>query len=234
MVNKLVFCLLFVFLSSRQTKAQELAADQFGSDYKKAEQWLQTTASHWDQMALEGYNIPLAKAIIFPELLRYNQLRDKLELFGLQVLYIQFGKDYADFSIGPFQMKPSFAELIEQSGKNVSNNTTRKDRIDLLNTTAGQFIYLRRFLQWMDKTYAGKPWHSMEEKIRFYATAYNAGFNRPEKYLTAMLKRKYFRITEMSTDTFNYATIAFWYYQTRETSANNQFVYLYGNNPFTP
>lgn len=234
MVNKLTICLLFLLIAGQASNAQELIAKQFGSDCKKAEQWLQTNTAEWDKMALEGYNIPLSKAIIFPELLRYNQLRDKLEIFGLQVLYIQFGKDYADFSIGPFQMKPSFAELIEKTGKNPAIITNRKERIDLLNTTAGQFIYLRSFLRWMDKTYAHKKWHSMEEKIRFYATAYNCGFNKPESFLNAMLYKKFFRITETSTDSYNYATIAVSYYQTSESLVNNQFVYLYGNNYYTP
>lgn len=45
--------------------------------------------------------------------MRYNALKDDIESESLKVLYVQFGKTYADFSIGVFQMKPSFAEGVE-------------------------------------------------------------------------------------------------------------------------
>ena len=50
-------------------------------------------------------------AIFFPELIRYSFIRDLLETTALEYLYIENGKNYADFSIGRMQMKPSFIEI---------------------------------------------------------------------------------------------------------------------------
>jgi len=53
-------------------------------------------------------------SIVFPELIRFNAIQDKIETFALQSLYVKYGKDYANFSVGPFQVKPSFAESLEK------------------------------------------------------------------------------------------------------------------------
>ena len=52
-------------------------------------------------------------AILFPELIRYSVYKDFFETQALELLYIDYGKKTADFSIGRFQMKPSFAEAVE-------------------------------------------------------------------------------------------------------------------------
>ena len=53
-------------------------------------------------------------AIVFPELIRYSKLQDVIESNDLKVLYVQFGDTYSNFSIGRFQMKPSFCEQLEK------------------------------------------------------------------------------------------------------------------------
>ena len=53
-----------------------------------------------------------AAAVAFPELLRYASLRDRLETAALETLYVRNGR--GDFSIGPLQMKPSFAQRVEE------------------------------------------------------------------------------------------------------------------------
>ena len=62
---------------------------------------------------------PVAISIIFPEIVRYSALRDKVEISLLKTLYVNLGEDYADFSIGQFQMKPSFAEAIRRKADSV-------------------------------------------------------------------------------------------------------------------
>ena len=85
----------------------------FGSDWEKAESFISENES-WMKQLSEKYDVPypLAIAVVFPELIRYSALRDKMEITLLKALYINLGEDYADFSIGKFQMKPSFAESI--------------------------------------------------------------------------------------------------------------------------
>jgi hypothetical protein len=59
-----------------------------------------------------GIEYAYAVAVIFPELVRYSALRDMIEISLLKTLYVNLGEEYADFSVGPFQMKPSFAEEV--------------------------------------------------------------------------------------------------------------------------
>jgi len=89
--------------------------DIFGDDWKKAVIF-EKENRYWMEPALAENNIsyPLAVAVIFPELVRYSALLDKIEITLLKTLYINLGDDYANFSIGQFQMKPSFAELIRE------------------------------------------------------------------------------------------------------------------------
>ncbi len=54
-----------------------------------------------------------AISIVLPELIRWNALQDIMETTALELLYVEKGKDGADFSIGYFQMKPSFIENLE-------------------------------------------------------------------------------------------------------------------------
>ncbi len=59
-------------------------------------------------------------AIIYPELLRYNYLKDFFETSSLELVYVNYGSEAADFSIGHFQMKPSFVEQLEKYSKSHS------------------------------------------------------------------------------------------------------------------
>ena len=56
-------------------------------------------------------------SIVAPEITQYSFIRNTLESYTLNVLYVQYGRAYADYSIGFFQMKPSF---IEEHGKTYS------------------------------------------------------------------------------------------------------------------
>jgi len=87
----------------------------FGDDWKKA-MLFESENRSWMEPVLAKNHIsyPLAIAIIFPELVRYSALRDKMEITLLKALYINLGENYANFSIGQFQMKPSFAEMVRE------------------------------------------------------------------------------------------------------------------------
>ena len=61
------------------------------------------------------YNVDpkLLSSIVFPELIRYSHLKDKVEISALYSLYVLFGKEFSNYSVGMFQMKPSFIEKLE-------------------------------------------------------------------------------------------------------------------------
>ena len=129
-------------------------------------------------------------AIGFPELLRYSALQNRLETVFLETLYVKKGRHYANFSIGRFQMKPSFAETLEQycqkylahQSSNIYHyravgiNNIRKARVKRLNNLSWQLKYLRSFYLSLNHRFAHKRFASRAQKLRFFASAYNFGF----------------------------------------------------------
>lgn len=156
--------------------------------------------AEWYQI-WEQYDIPcdIAEAVIFPELIRYSMFQDKMESGAVKTLYITKGKEGCDFSIGRFQMKPSFAEDLEKrwmrSGlareydlyfDTKDNETARKIRITRLEKEEWQCIYLAVFLKMLyldygsvnkqgEYTQEGIDALPLNEQVRLAATAYNRG-----------------------------------------------------------
>lgn len=128
--------------------------------------------------------------IIAPELSQYNSLVDAGETYALQVLYVQKGKAYSNFSIGYFQMKPSFAEFIEEQVKRDSiltlfypdfafggnNRQSRVERVRRLSDLNWQLKYLQMFCILVGKKYSDMKFNSELDKFKFYASVYNIGF----------------------------------------------------------
>lgn len=149
----------------------------------------------------QEYGVPcdIAEAVIFPELIRYSTLQDKVETGAVRSVYISKGSDGCDFSIGRFQMKPSFVENLEKrwmrSGlareynlyfDTKDNEMARKVRISRLEKEEWQCIYLAVFLKmlYLDYGSVDKQGRHMQdgletlpadEQVRLAATAYNRG-----------------------------------------------------------
>lgn len=163
--------------------------------------------------------------IVAPELSQYNQINDYWELYALKALYAQNGPGYADFSVGCFKMKPSFIENLEAF---VSSNETLKKRyidilfdapdikaarvtrVERLETVEWQIRYLGVFCDVMNLKFKNKHYGSNEEKLVFYATAYNSGFHKTEGEIQGMYNKKLFPAN--AKEPFNYAEIAKWFY----------------------
>ncbi len=136
-------------------------------------------------------------AIAFPEVIRYNSFSDLIETSANRIAYINRGKKASDFSIGYFQMKPSFVEDLERfvvNSKNLKKYTSiviqgkdekksREERINRLENLQWQLRYLKVFYQVLDQKYKNIAFRSTDEKIRLYATAYNYGFLQPEQVI---------------------------------------------------
>ena len=169
------------------------------------------------------------QSIVSPEVMRYNSLKDGVEAESLRTLYVQFGKDYANFSIGLFQMKPTFAEEVETKSKQLlpdsiykelqlvytatGDEGIRKERVERLQDEDWQLIYLTAFVAICNKTYVHKKFVSATEKLQWYATVYNAGFNKTEAYITKKILQDNFYLNQnMPGKKFKYAAIAAWFY----------------------
>jgi hypothetical protein len=207
----------------------------FGDDWKKAEAF-EKENRYWIEPLLRKNNIsyPEAISIIFPELIRYSALRDKMEISLLKTLYVNLGEEYADFSIGAFQMKPSFAETIRdesstylgrRSGilfKNASDyddiKDFRKSILRDLEDRESQVVYLISFIRICEKKFNMSRLNELS-RIKFLATAYNFSIDKTALQIQKMADKKFFNITVLKTECYSYSDISlFWY---RYSKTNN-------------
>lgn len=180
-------------------------------------------------LAKNHISYPVAVAVIFPELVRYSALRDKMEITLLKALYINLGEDYANFSIGHLQMKPSFAELIRDLSPSVLSRKSgiifksisefddirnfRKSIVIDLEDPKTQFNYLIAFLKICEKKYKTNRKDNIG-RIKFLATAYNFGIDKSAEQIENMVNKKFFNTKLFKTENYSYADVSlFWYNQ---------------------
>jgi hypothetical protein len=227
-----VFILILLLLFSRgllrNSSGQSLNYPEiFGDDWKKAEQFVADNEK-WIRPVLEKYRVDYfeAIAVIFPELVRYSALRDKMEITLLKALYINIGEEYANFSIGHFQMKPSFAVSVINDGMNLTGRKKPQLRdstgyedirsyraaiVSSLEDIHSQVEYLVIFFKIAGKRFDLKK---MEEpsRIRFLATAYNYGFIHTEGEIKDMSARKFYSAKLVSREFYSYSDISLYWY----------------------
>ena len=144
----------------------------YNTDYESALEFLKGENKAFNFVA-HKYKLDkkLLQSIIFPELLRYNLFQNFIETKALELLYINGGTEAADFSIGSFQMKPSFVEKLEHlaaadensnwaenyfelcSYGNIDLKSQRKERIERLSSLSWQLKYLCFFCHYIQKKY---------------------------------------------------------------------------------
>lgn len=229
MLKRVIFVLAlglpFVFAT-----AQEDYGKIFSSDYSKANQFF-VTEENWINDIIDSFHLKRKeiKAIVFPELIRYNSIQDKIETFALESLYIQHGKTYANFSIGRFQIKPSFAECIEidfikMFGESalkkflktivvdtMQNIASREARLKRIKDEETQLTYVCLFFKIMEQKYP--IWKTDKEKIRFFASAYNSAYRKSAKEIKEFANKNFFYAGFIPTKKYCYADIAWYYFQ---------------------
>jgi len=228
-VKLLFFILIFSFLLSPIYSQQLNYRKVFGEDWLRAVTFEKENRS-WMEPVLARYNISyrMAIAVIFPELVRYSALRDKMEITLLKALYINLGDEYADFSIGQFQMKPSFAELIlEETSPKMNKNpplelksrshfddlvSYRKAIVSDLENTRSQFNYIIAFFKICDKKFNTERKGELQ-KLKFIATAYNYGIDKTAAQIDTMIDKKFFNTKLFKTENYSYADVSMFWYQ---------------------
>jgi len=200
----------------------------FGEDWVKAEAFEMENRG-WIDSALRKNHIsyPLAISVIFPELVRYSALRDKMEISLLKTLYINLGDDYANFSIGVFQMKPSFAELIREDAPKIAGHRKvlqdksrfsdikefRKSIVNDLENPKTQIYYLIAFMKLCEVRYKSDSMDT-QSQVKFLATVYNFGIDKTESEIDSMSDKKFFNTKIFSTKNYSYPDISlYWYNQ---------------------
>ena len=227
---------LFILFSDPALPQATDYAELFGSDWHKALAFERENRS-WMEPLLEKNNIPydFAIALIFPELVRYSALRDKMEITLLKALYINLGETYANFSIGQFQMKPSFAEMIRRDAPSVLGRRSglvfrqpdefkhisdyRKSIVADLEDPQSEFLYLVAFYKIANKKFRINRLDE-GEKLRFLSTAYNYGLDRSQEEIESMTDKKFFNTKLFKTENYSYAEISIFWYDNYRTIKN--------------
>lgn len=132
----------------------------------------------------------IVESIVYPEIMRYSALQDEIERSLVNGMYVRYGLSQGDFSIGIFQMKPSFVEALERRWNlsdtlpahcqlyfNTMNRTeiSRSNRIRKMSETDGQCLYAAVFVRLMYHYFVELSGYSVPDQIRLIATAYNHG-----------------------------------------------------------
>lgn len=238
-MNKFFSGLLLMFLLFHSTKStnrsQNIVFEKvFGDKYNRAIQIITSYKAETNKLfSSDSIFANQIIAIAFPELLRYSPTQDLIESKALELLYARYGsEDGIDFSIGYFQMKPSFAEKLENYviGKEKFNCfknlyqyksqdiiSLRKERINRLKNFSWQISYLNCFYHVIQDRFPDYVHKNTIEKLRFFATAYNRGFHHGEKEILKWFNFKTFPHGEIffaeKHTQYNYAEIAIYFYQ---------------------
>jgi len=227
-----------LFIGARVLLAPQTGSDAgedyrviFGERYAEAEDYLAERPWIAEAIRLPPEEMRIALSVVFPEIIRFSFLQDKIQLRALKVLYVQYGRKYANFSVGHFQMKPSFIEQIEADWNRLSSaeekaalgiasfdpgdtSEARKNRVLRLDETRWQVDYLRLFMAIMRKRYGNVTFSSVEDRLRFYATAYNAGYSGGAERLRRRMEESHFHLELFSPKrTYNYADVAVFYFR---------------------
>jgi hypothetical protein len=223
----IMLCLLLVWGSS--TAFSINYQKEFGDDWTQAEKFVKEHRTEWKQIFEEfEVDADIATAIVFPELIRYSRWQDAIETAAVNGLYISGGKEKANFSIGRFQMKPSFAEEIDEEWNKSKlarefnflfdtrdASDARRNRLKRLGTLEGQCRYLAIFIRLMFLRHPRLQTLPKEQQIRFLATAYNRSHTASWEQNLRMQKQCHFHtdmIKTRSTKTYRYSDIAVTFY----------------------
>ena len=233
---KITPCLIFLFLffpAPGGITLQCIEPEQdyrkiFGGDWDKAEEFTRDNGEWMKRLSkILDISYPEAVSVVFPELVRYSALRDRIEVGLLQTLYINLGDEYADFSTGFFQMKPSFAEAVHlnshllrgrlknyfrnRAGKN-SPREFRKDIVEDMQKPWLQFIYLAAFIKICEARFNLSDLDA-EQRILFLSTAYNYSFLKNHDQILAMTGARYFTAGTTSSRQFAYSDISLYWFR---------------------
>lgn len=206
-------------------------AGRLGSDWSRASERVEERREAWGEVfrSLDA-DATECEAIIFPEQLRFSHLQDGMEQAALHGLYVTGGKERANFSIGIFQMKPSFVEQVEAAWMKSplrhkyrlyfglkDHREQRRRRLERMQDERWQCVYLALFVRLMDERLPSLATMESEERIRLLATAYNMSFTASLEELQKHKHRKTFHLDLFAgkgTEYYEYAGIVVeWYHK---------------------
>jgi hypothetical protein len=224
----LFFCNSLLFFSAHAQKYE----DDYYQNCKIAIDLYTDNKNYFEELGEEtGLSSQFLFSIVAPEITQYNYLSDKIETYSLKVFYVQGGKEYSNFSIGVFQMKPSFVEQLEDfitnnktlkskySGYLIKKDTEREirvERVKRLESLDWQIKYLSLFCEIIKEIFFKDTGLEEKEILKFYATAYNTGFHKSKKEIERISKLLLF--PHFSVKKYSYGEISLWFYDNITTN----------------
>lgn len=218
---------IFFVLLFYNTPADVDFEKKYGSDYKTAVKFLSDNSSKFKKVCGDHkVDEDICKAIVFPELIRYSYLSDLFETVALEWVYVNGGSKAADFSIGNFQMKPSFVETIEEYvsthsalkeyqyiTKYDSGSSVRGQRIERMKSVDWQIKYVACFYDLCGEKFKSETFKTDADKVKFYSTAYNSGYNQTAESVKKKFKNKYFPYGPgKEVEQYPYCDVAVYYF----------------------
>lgn len=186
--------------------------------------WLNNKERFEALSELAGVSPRLMFAIVAPEISQYGRLADKAQIYALKTFYVRKGSAYSDFSIGLFQMKPSFIERLEKYNRaellppdlcgllqfsGTDEKEIRAERIRRLEQSEWQMRYLALFCLTLSRRFPGIEFDTEDDKLRFYANAYNRGFLLDAQQLLLPGDACFPRF---SVRKYRYSDVSLWFY----------------------
>jgi len=202
----------------------------FNNDYSKAEKFLSSKNEYFDSFAeLLDTDKRIVCSVVFPEAIRYSMIRNYLETGSLELVYVNTG--VVDFSIGSFQMKPSFVTSLEfyadslglyssvpSEFRPVSDQLAlyqqRKEVLNRLKSTEFQVFYSNLFYKVIETVFPDVVYWKIEDQVRFFSSAYNHDFTTSMEEILAFSKKSFFPWGSLnSKEKFNYTDISWQFYR---------------------
>lgn len=219
----ITFCFSEVGLAQGTPETTDISL-ALGDRYYDAVEYLEKNPWIWDTLVKANISPELAFSVVFPSLTRYSAIKDIMETSAMRTLYVQSGRKYSKYTVGRFLMKPSFAELVERNVikykiwdfkfKTQNNAKARSERARRLDSPDWQVQYLILFIKVMDRRFSHIKWKTPADKVRFYATAYNVGFNKNERTIKYMMsKRSLLRSSRDAKSKLRHGDVAIWFYE---------------------
>ena len=224
-IVRIIFCVLLFFVLQPKTPRE-----YFGKKYEEAIKFYRRNMSRINHMLNETMvDKELVLSIIFPELIRYSMWKDMLETKANELLYIREGNQGAFFSIGRFQIKPTFVEKLEnyigsdsllkkEFGRILSFESSnikdiRRERIARLKNYQWQVYYVAAFTKVVETRFGFVKSFPMKEKIQFFSSAYNHDFMCDLAEVVRWIHVKSFPYGMKYSNPFSYAEVALFFYQ---------------------
>ena len=184
----------------------------FGDDWTSAVQYVHEQHAAWKPLfEAFGVDARLAEAVVFPELIRYSRWQDEIETAAVNGLYVLQGTSGANFSIGRFQMKPSFAEEVETAWNQSALAQEYGFVFNLQDGVEARRSRIRR-LDTMEELQALQ----LVDQVGMLATIYNRSFSTTWEQVCQLRRQKSFHtdmIVTRHTKRYCYADIAQAYYR---------------------